>query len=359
MDKFTEFPPMDTPDIRGSAEGVATIVNAAPLCGGCGAKVSGGVLQETLRALPATARDDVTLGAGDDAAVLKLGGVQQVISTDHLRAFTNDPALLTEVAALHALGDIWAMGAQPQALLMNVTLPRMSEALQRRTMDMVLRSAEQIAGEVGAALVGGHSTMGAEMSIGFTATGLCDGGAPITKAGAQPGDALILTRPLGAGVLLAGEMQMKANGRHIAALHAQMRRNPARVATALLQAHAMTDVTGFGLAGHLADICATSGRGATLWLDQLPVYDGALELVEAGLHASLTLSNRAMVDVQGGEGARGALLFDPQTAGGFLAALAEEDVKKTLQDIEKAGCHAVQIGQATADAGQIICQTSR
>ncbi len=358
MDKFTELPAMEAPDLSRAAEGVAPIVNAAPLCGGCGAKVAGGVLQDTLRALPATARKDVTLGAGDDAAVLEVGGKQQVISTDHLRAFTDDPALLTEVAALHALGDIWVMGAEPQALLMNVTLPRMSDALQRRTMDLVLRSADHIAREVGAALVGGHSTMGAEMSIGFTATGLC-AGAPITKSGAKPGNALILTRPLGAGVLLAGEMQMKANGRHISALHTQMRRNPAPVAAALSQAHAMTDVTGFGLAGHLAEICAASGTGATLWLDHLPVYDGALELIEAGLHASLTPSNRALADVQGAEGARGELLFDPQTAGGFLAALAEDKVKIALQDIEKAGFHAVQIGEVSADAGKIICQTSR
>ncbi|WP_224826173.1 selenide, water dikinase SelD [Cognatishimia sp. MH4019] len=358
MDKFIEFPAMETPDLSRAAEGVAPIVNTAPLCGGCGAKVAGGVLQDTLRALPATARQDVTLGAGDDAAVLEIGGAKQVISTDHLRAFTEDPALLTEVAALHALGDIWAMGAQPQALLMNVTMPRMSDALQRRTMELILRSADQIAREVGAALVGGHSTMGAEMSIGFTATGLCDG-APITKAGAKPGDALILTRPLGSGVLLAGEMQMKANGRHIAALYTQMRRNPARVAAALAKAHAMTDVTGFGLAGHLAEICAASGTGAELWLDALPVYDGALELIEAGLHASLMPSNRTLADVQGAEGARGELLFDPQTAGGFLAALPEDDVRIALEDIEKAGFQAVQIGQVTPDSGKIICRPSR
>ncbi len=173
------------------------------------------------------------------------------------------------------------MRATPQAALISITLPRMSEPLQRRSMTEIMHAANEVFGSENAAIVGGHSTMGAEMSLGFTVTGLCER-TPITNAGARPGDALILTRPLGSGVLLAAEMQGAADGRDVAALLRTMATPQGDAAVALRMAHAMTDVTGFGLAGHLLSICRASGVRAELCLDNLPLYNGALELAEEG-----------------------------------------------------------------------------
>ena len=118
------------------------------------------------------------------------------MTSDHLRAFTKDPALMTRIAAVHALGDIWAMGATPQAATATIILPRMSSALQSRTMSEIMSIAGAVMRDAGAEIVGGHSSMGDEMTIGFTLTGLCET-APITLAGGQPGDCLILTKPIG------------------------------------------------------------------------------------------------------------------------------------------------------------------
>ena len=355
MDKFTSFPDMAAPTLTGAAQGVAEIVNQAPLCGGCGAKVSGDVLKDTLAALPATTRTDVLTGAGDDAAILQTGSATQVISTDHLRAFTNDPIAFTEITALHAMGDIWAMGAAPQAAVMNVTLPHMSDALQRRTMALIMEAATRVITDTGAALVGGHSTMGAEMSLGFTLTGLVDAD-PITKAGAQPGDALILTRAIGSGVLLAGEMQMKANGRDVAQLLAEMRRSQGPAAAILNDAHAMTDVTGFGLAGHLQEICTASSLGAIVDLEAIPVFEGAAELSRSGVGSSLLQANQALAPIEGATGLKAALLHDPQTAGGMLAAVAQSKAPALLKKLTKAGFNAAIIGEVTDAATGLRCR---
>ena len=346
MTRFTHFPPMPAPSVKNAAQGVTDIVNGTPLSGGCGAKVTGYVLKDALAALPASPRADVQSGPGDDAAIVQTGGQTQVISTDHLRAFTEDPTTFAEITALHALGDIWAMGAAPQVAVMNVTLPRMSEVLQQRTMALILAGAQRVLAQAGAALVGGHSTMGAEMSLGFTVTGLA-AHSPITKAGAQVGDALILTRPLGTGVLLAGEMQMQAKGRHIAALLDELRRPQGPAAALLQSAHAMTDVTVFGLAVHLHEICEASNVSADIALHALPGFDGAEALVASGIASSLWASNQASAPVSGVAGPKAALLHDPQTAGGLLASGAQADVAHLLEALENAGYTAAQVGQIT------------
>ena len=148
--------------------------DGAPVCAGCGSKVGSGALRAALDQLPETPRADVETPPGDDAAILTVGGARQVITTDHLRAFTEDPRAFARIAALHAMGDIWAMGAAPQAALASVVLPRMSEALQRRTLDEVMGAAAEAFGEAGAAIVGGHTTVGAEFTLGFTVTGTVD-----------------------------------------------------------------------------------------------------------------------------------------------------------------------------------------
>ncbi|MCR8723756.1 selenide, water dikinase SelD [Frigidibacter sp. ROC022] len=347
MERFGDLPEMSEPKPpRRAATGVAEMLADVPLCGGCGAKVGGTVLTDSLCALPTTARADVLTGAGDDSAVLQVGGVRQVLTTDHLRAFTDDPVTMARITALHAMGDIWAMGAKPQAALSSITLPRMAAGLQARTMAEIMEAASQVFAEAGAEIVGGHSTMGDEMTLGFTVTGLCEGAA-ITQGGGQPGDALILTRPIGSGVLLAAEMAGAARGRDVAGLLAAMQQPQGRAAGILRGAHAMTDVTGFGLAGHLAAICRASGCGAEIELEAVPFYPGALELAREGRRSTLLHANRAAAPLAGPQDARADLLHDPQTAGGLLAAVPEAAAERLLAELRAAGFPAVRIGQLT------------
>ncbi|WP_296763088.1 selenide, water dikinase SelD [Sediminimonas sp.] len=358
MEKFRQLPRMTAPAQPAplAVPGAEDDADAGkPLCAGCGAKVGAERLAGVLSALPAPGRADVLSRPGDDAAVLDMGGGRrQVITTDHLRAFTEDPWLMARIAAVHALGDIWAMGAAPQAALASVTLPRMSGPLQSRTMAEIMTAAADVFTAEGAEIVGGHSTMGAEMVLGFTVTGLCDG-APITIAGARPGDALILTRPIGSGTLLAADMAGAADGRHIAALLVQMAQPQGTAARQLTGAHAMTDVTGFGLAGHLWAIARASGVGAEIDLDAVPFYDGALEMAAAGHRSTLYPDNAAAAPVAGATGPRAALLHDPQTAGGLLAAVAAEDAPGVLAALHTGGVPAVRIGTVTEGPPHLRC----
>lgn len=343
MAGFAPPPVQVPPQPRQRAAGQAGALGDQPLCGGCGAKIAPAPLRHALAGLPGADRADIETGAGDDAAVLRMDGTRQVIATDHLRAFSEDPFSVARIAAVHALGDVWAMGAAPQALLLNVTLPRMSEALQARTLSEIMAAAQGVAMAEGAAIVGGHSAMGAETSIGFTVTGLA-GARVLTKAGGRPGDALILTGPLGTGIVLAAEMAMRAPGRDVAAVLDAMATSQGAAAALLApQASAMTDVTGFGLAGHLMEMLAASACGATLFADALPVLPGVRALIAAGHGSPLAQGNRAALAGQvhwaapenAAEG--DALLHDPQTAGGLLAAVPEGAASGLLSALHGAG----------------------
>ena len=350
MDKFRDLPVMGVPKApRGAAAGVADILDGAPLCGGCGAKVGQGVLAEALSALEAP-KGAVATGAGDDATVLRLpGGGFQVLSTDHLRAIVADPARMARIAAVHALGDVFAMGGTPQIALASIVLPRMSDALQRRSLEEITAAATGVFREVGAQLTGGHTTMGAELTIGFTVTGTTDS-PPVTVAGAQAGDLLLLTRPIGSGVIMAATMQGRAPGRVTEAALSAMERPQHREAAILSSAHAMTDVTGFGLCGHVQAICRASGLRATLKRRDIPIYDGARELSAHGIASALLPANMADAPVSG---TPDPLLHDPQTAGGLLAALAPDAARDALARLQAEGLSGWIIGALEEGEGPI------
>ncbi len=336
MEKFRDLPQMAAPELPAThALGLAEALGDKPLCGGCGAKVGRAALRGALNTVGAAGRDDITPLPGDDAALLHTGGARQVISTDHLRALVEDPALMARIAAVHALGDIWAMGAAPQAATVSLILPRMTPALQQRTTAEIMEAAGAVMRAAGAEIVGGHTSLGHELTIGLTVTGLCERD-PITLAGARPGDALILTKPLGSGVLMAAEMAGRARGDWVVAAWQQMTRPQGDAARILRGAHAMTDVTGFGLAGHLLGICEASGTGARLDLDAIPLMDGAEELARAGIRSSIFPDNRALAP-ELPEGGRAELLFDPQTAGGLLAAVAAEEADALVAALRASG----------------------
>ncbi|MBM7069457.1 selenide, water dikinase SelD [Actibacterium sp. 188UL27-1] len=348
MEKFTNLPVMPKPaPPREAAVGVSAALDAQPLCGGCGSKVASATLTAALDRLPAVQRADVTIGPGDDAAILTLGDKRQVLTTDHLRAFSDDPVLMTRVAATHALGDVWAMGAAPQAATANIILPPLSGPMQAATLNEIMETATHVFRAAGADLAGGHTTVGAELTVGFTITGLCDQ-PPVGQDGARAGDALVLTRPIGAGTVLAAEMQGRAKGDWVANVWRHMTQPQGAAARILGHAHAMTDVTGFGLAGHLLRMCQASGIGAQIHLADIPIYRGATDLASRGIRSTLYAANRQdseayLNDLQ--ETPASWLLFDPQTAGGLLAAVPADDAQHLIKQLRGAGMQASQIGQ--------------
>ena len=351
MNRLSDLPKMEVLIETGKlATGVAEILATKPLCGGCGAKVGRGVLSAALKTI-AQPSDDVVTGVGDDAAVLcQPNGDFQVISTDHLRGFIADPGLMTRIAAVHALGDVWAMGAQPQVGLASIVLPQMSADLQRRTLLEITKVATEVLNAAGAQLVGGHTTMGAELTIGFTVTGTKNS-MPLTIAGAKHGDALILTRPIGSGVILAADMLGQAEGHNVAETLAIMGQPQDREAAVLSTvAHAMTDVTGFGLAGHVHAICQASGLDAHLFQDAIPTYPGARALSDAGVSSTLMPENYTDAPVNG---LHDALLYDPQTAGGLLASVPKIQSAAVIEALGALGCTGHVIGRLSKGTGRV------
>ncbi|WP_103258371.1 selenide, water dikinase SelD [Tabrizicola aquatica] len=357
MERLSDLPAMARSVAPADAtEGLAQHLARRPLCGGCGAKLGPGTLADALGALPPPVRAEVLSGPGDDAAVLEIGGTRQVLTTDHLRAFTPDARLMARLTALHALGDIWAMGAAPQVALAQVTLPPLGPELQARMLGEVMDEAAATFRAAGADVVGGHSTEGAELTAGFTVTGTAD--RVIGKGGARPGDALVLTRPIGSGVILAAEMALARVpglllGEIWAGCVAQMSR-PQGDAAALLaaEARAMTDVTGFGLAGHLLEMLRASGAAADLRLDDVPLMPGALDLARAGQGSSLQPANLAAISWQmtAPQDERVALLTDPQTCGGLLAAVPDDRVGALVEALRAQGHAAAVIGRVIEGA---------
>ena len=353
MGKLSDLPEMATPKLpEPLAEGVVEALGDKPMCGGCGAKVGRGALGEALAGLPTRTRADVLPLPGDDAGLIVTGGLRQVISTDHLRSFVEDPDLMTRIAAIHALGDIWAMGAKPQAATVSLILPRMSAEMQRRTMVEIMGAAREVMDAAGAHILGGHSSLGSELTVGFTVTGICEDD-PVTLGGARPGAVLILTKPIGSGTIMAAEMARAAPGRAVAEAWDAMRQDQGRASAILKGAQAMTDVTGFGLAGHLSGICEASGCGAELRVADVPLMPGALDLAEAGTRSTLFADNLsgAGAVITGAGGPRTDLMFDPQTAGGLLAAVAEQDAERLLAELRAAGYAAAVVGRMVKGAG--------
>lgn len=350
MAKFDDLPRMAPPPLPAlRTRDLAEAMGEKPMCGGCGAKVG----RETLRAAMGATEDRADLVAlpGDDAALISVGGARQVMTTDHLRAMTADPVVMARIAAVHALGDIWAMGARPQASTATLILPRQTEALQARMLSEIMETARTVMRAAGAEIVGGHTSQGDELTIGFTITGLCEND-PITLAGGRPGDVLILTKPIGSGVLMAAEMQGRAKGAWVETALAAMVQPQGDASALLGDAHAMTDVTGFGLLGHVLNICEASGTGARIEAESVPLMEGALDLSRDGIGSTLLSSNRMVVPNLPADPLVD-LLFDPQTAGGLLAAVGAAGADTIVARLRSAGYAAARIGELTDTAGAI------
>ena len=360
MRSFSEFPAMSANTVSApgaspsqlalsQSESLEALSAIAMRCGGCGAKVGATVLSRALGSLHVVDREDVLIGlhAPDDAAVVRVPlGKAMVHSVDFFRSFVNDPYLFGKVAANHALGDIFAMGAEAQSATAIATVPPGLDAKVEDLLFQMMTGAVEVLNEAGCALVGGHTGEGAELALGFAINGLIDDNpdAILRKGGMQPGDVLILTKPIGTGTLFAAHARLAAKGRWIdAALTSMVQSN--RQGAQCLRDHgatACTDLTGFGLLGHLVEMTRPSGVDAQISLSALPLLDGAVETAAAGIVSSLQSANvrlrralRNQADFVNHP--RYPLVFDPQTAGGLLASVPADRAQACLGALHLCG----------------------
>ncbi|GGY67430.1 selenide, water dikinase SelD [Marinobacter zhanjiangensis] len=354
MKKFNELPAMeessalpDTAAAQNPEEASQAISAVAMRCGGCGAKVGSTVLSRALGELRPIERDDILVGlhAPDDAAVLTVPPGKAVVHTvDFFRAFIDDPYIFGKVAANHSLGDVFAMGAEAQSATAVATVPYGIESKVEDVVFQMMTGAVEVLNEAGCALVGGHTGEGRELALGFAVNGLIDPEQVMSKGGLKPGDKLILTKAIGTGTLFAAHTRLAARGRWIDTALASMIQSNQEAARCLLRygAKACTDVTGFGLLGHLVEMTRPSEVDATLDLSAIPVLPGAEETAAAGILSSLQPANirlrRGIQDqARWVDHPRYPLIFDPQTAGGLLASVPADQAEACVAELRSLG----------------------
>ena len=357
MNLFSELPEMkNTSDIgihqNMVDEAALKRLQEIPMrCGGCGAKVGSTVLTRVMDRLIAIYKNDnndgVILGLdqADDAAVIEVPEGQLLVqSLDYFKTFINDPYLLGKIAANHALGDLFAMGATPHSALALVTLPYSLEEILEEELFQIMSGALEVLDENNMTLLGGHTGEGADMAFGLSVNGFAAKDSMMTKSGLRHDDVLILTKPLGTGTLLAANMRFKAKGRWIdEAIEHMLHSNKAAADIFKdFASRACTDITGFGLLGHLVEMLKASNVYARLNLSTLPALTGAHEMIKAGIFSSLQEENihlkRAISNIEAFyEHLNYPLLFDPQTAGGLLAGISRDKAQECLLKLHSAG----------------------
>ncbi len=329
---------------------------ASSAYGGCGAKLSKGLLDTILCGLPRLESEALIVGieSADDAGIVRLDPETGLIHTvDFFPPMVDDPYSFGRIAAANALSDVYAMGGRPLAALNIVSFPL--EEHGREVLKEILRGGLAALGEACALLAGGHTIEGQELLYGMAVTGLVHPDRIWHNGGARPGDALVLTKPLGSGLVttaakagLAKPADLTTAIRWMATLN-----GAAAEAAADAQPDAVTDVTGFGLAGHAAEMAAASSLEISLELAALPVLPGALEAASTGLVPAGAAKNRRSLDTTlelapGADPLRVDLALDPQTSGGLLIACSHQRAQALVRRLPGAavvgGCQQGEAG---------------
>ncbi len=361
IDKFTRLAPM------AGAVSVDPADDYTMRCGGCGSKISGDVLSAVLKRLDIPDDPRILLGcsAGEDAAVHRvrpeLFGPEpeqlvEVQTVDYFKAFIDDPYLFGRIAALNSVSDLYAMNARPFSALAIATLPYARGPIQEAQLFELLSGAVESLRDVGVVLTGGHTTEGSELALGFAVTGFAEESRLFQKSKLRAGDKLVLAKPLGSGALLAAWMRGQCRAAWFEPLIATMliSNGPAAAIFAAAGVRACTDVTGFGLAGHLLEMLDASHLSARLRATDVRRYAGFEEVVAQSIVSTLHrdnaklacrvavgLSTPAAPSSRGAERSRGAQppawLFDPQTSGGLLGAVRPESAGEIVVKLREAG----------------------
>jgi selenide,water dikinase len=331
------------------------------VCGGCAAKLGQTALERALARLdPPPAAPEVLIGldeADDVAAYAIEGGGTLVVSVDFFRAFTDDPYLVGRIAAENALSDIDAKGVTPRWAQALVAVPMAADEDEGgEVLYQVLAGARSVFDARGVRLLGGHTSKSMDLEVGFSVQGHAAAGAtlPRRRGHLVPGQQLVLTRALGTGVLFHADMAGRARGPWMAAALASMLRGNGGARGVASLAGASTDITGFGLAGHLISMLGGGECAARIHVSRLPALPGAVELLLRGERSTFHPENARMskalaIDPAARTLPQMELIFDPQTAGGLLLALDAADVEQSLAQLRAAGyAEAVVIGEITA-----------
>lgn len=344
MNKFRDLPLMK-PE---AGEGLLKDLDEQMRCGGCGSKVSAGVLAEVLKGA------GLQPSALDDAAIYEPpSGKLMLHSVDSFKTFSADHYLFAKIAVHHALSDIYAMGGQPINALAMMTVPYGTPRKIRATLEQLVAGSMAVLKEEQVSLVGGHTTEGAELTLGFAVNGLVEKSDLMTRHGLALDQHLILTKPLGTGTLLAADMQHRAKGIWVASAYQSMDLSN-RSAAKVFHSHgvtACTDITGFGLAGHLLEMLKGSKCSAVVQLSKLPVLPGAMQcLNDLKIKSTLHDANKAScTEITSIAHPKMSMVFDPQTSGGLLAAVAADEVDTVLADLKSEGYeYAADIGRVSS-----------
>ena len=317
---------------------------------GCAAKHPPGFLFPLLQGLPRVTDPNVLVGSAtaDDAAVYRLtDDTALVLTTDFFTPIVDDPYDFGAIAAANALSDVYAMGGRPITALNLVGFP---DELDASILGDILRGGAEKAKEAGIDLVGGHTIKTDEPIYGLAVTGIVHPARVVTNAGGRPGDALVLTKPIGVGIVSTAAKQDKDDRdaiKEAIRLMGTLNRSAAEAMLAV-GVSAATDVTGFGLLGHLRNVAAASNCAATIWLDGVPVIAAAWDYVRAGIvpggtHANWRfLTEWASYEADVDKNAQ-LVLCDAQTSGGLLIAVPEAKAKALVQELENRGtpCAAI------------------
>ena len=314
--------------------------------GGCGCKIAPAVLQNIMAAVPqGLIPPQLLVGteSSDDAAVYQINERQAVVATtDFFTPIVDNPTDFGRIAATNAISDIYAMGGTPILALALVGMPL--DRLPIETIGQILQGGASVCRDAGIPVAGGHSIDVVEPIYGLVAIGLVDPAHLKRNSGGQAGDCLVLGKPLGIGILSAAlkkDMLSSQGYAEMVRLTTQLNKVGSRLAT-MPGVHAMTDVTGFGLAGHLLEICRGSGLGATVRFDEVPLIAEARTLVQQGIATGASTRNWASygesVELEAGADLwHQKMLTDPQTSGGLLVSCAADEVGQVLAAFHEAG----------------------
>ncbi|HEY6962550.1 MAG TPA: selenide, water dikinase SelD [Gaiellaceae bacterium] len=320
--------------------------------GGCAAKYSAARLEELLRGFVPADTENLLVGLdpADDAAVYKLDDERALVFTiDFFPPIVDDPDDFGAIAATNALNDVFAMGGKPLLALSVAALP---EELPTDMVRAIFDGADRQVREAGAILAGGHTIRDAEPKYGLAVVGTVTPDGIWPKAGARPGDALYLTKPLGTALVLGGAKRGLGDAREAVRWMRTLNRDAADTLRAFAP-NAVTDVTGFGLAGHAHEMATRSGVRIVLDASRLPALEGALDAARAGVSTAGTRNNKEYADVEVGDVAPELveLAYDPQTAGGLLVSLPRDKGMALEAQFAAAGLFLARVGAVEAGSG--------
>ncbi|MFQ5669677.1 MAG: selenide, water dikinase SelD [Acidobacteriota bacterium] len=305
-------------------------------------------------------RGQVLVGpeTGDDGGVYLLEQHGLIATADFITPVCDDPGRFGRVAAANALSDVYAMGGRPLFALNLCCFPE--DLLPRGAAVAILEGAAATLGRAQAALLGGHTVRDRELKYGLAVVGVVPPGQVLTRGGAQVGDRLLLTKPLGTGVLINAFKFDRLDAAGLEPALVEMERlNEAAAAAALRHgAHAGTDITGFGLAGHALGMAQASGVGLRIAHRQLPIHARFFDLVEDGVSTGCTRANQEHVaphlaDRAGLDPVRLEILFDPQTSGGLFLAVPAANADALLEELSGSGHLAAEVGEAIGEPGRL------